>query len=885
MSETILRTKLFIPPLRPLLVSRPRLLGRLDLGLNGKLILAAAPAGFGKTTLITHWLKQQNKPAAWLSLDENDNEPGRFFTYLMTAVQTVYPAVAKTLTISLQSPNPPDDEAVMPAFVNELSAWGEPLLLVLDDYHVIENRVIHEALALLIDYMPPQVQLVITSREEPPLPLPRWRARGQLIEVRDVDLRFTTEEASAFLAETMGLTLPETAVSTLENRTEGWVAGLQLAALSLRNLGNVDTFIETFTGSDRQIADYLLQEVLYQQAHVVQQFLLRTSILERFNADLCNALLAQTNSQNILDELEQANLFLIPLDNARIWYRYHHLFAQLLRYRLARDVKATAVADLHRRAAAWYAAEGLLEEAVHHALQIPDYDLAGELITALPINNLFGQGLTRLIKQWTELLPEETLKRYPRVVVLAVGAYMTTGDVVRAQYYLKMIEEETAVAPEYCLFRSIIVRNEHSDYEQALQLAEKAYAGLQGREKPIQALALMQVAVNNLNVGRLHIAEQKIKEMRAFLAQTPSENVNIHLQAIYMQASTAYGRIDLFRAEQICQEGLALAAKEAHVDSPMVGWIYSLLANIYYEWHEIEKATGFTEKATVWAERSGISDVFIQASMMQANLACLAHDVPALRKIMASLEAYAQHSRMDDVIVVTQSYKAFYFMRVGELDTAVRWANASSLSLTDDPPFYMFNRYRNLVWIRLAESRALADKRMAPPILVLVEKLEQLGKEAKYPLATLDALLMKALVLDWHGQPEAALATVKTCLDLAKPGSMMQLFLDLGEPMQRLLKQAVSYQPAYVGRLLQAFGEMETAVATTNSASQPTVDLTKREMDVLQAIAAGLSNKEIEESLFISKNTVRTHIKNLYSKLGVESRTQAINKAQELEIL
>ena len=890
-SETLLRTKLFVPPLRPLLVPRLRLVERLNQGASSKLILVAAPAGFGKTTLVTYWLQQQTKPVAWLSLDEHDNELMRFFLYVLTAVQTVYPDCAVGLMASLQAADSLEPMVVMSTFVNELSRQTSPLLLVLDDYHVIHNELIHDALSFLIDYMPPYIHVVLTSREDPPLTLPRWRVRGQLEEVRDTDLRFTAEEAASFLADTMGLSLPDTAVSALETRTEGWVAGLQLAALSIRNQDSVSAegasaFINTFTGNNREVADYLLQEVLFQQSDEVQQFLLNTAVLQRFNADLGNHLVAQTNAQAILDSLEQSNLFLIPLDNQRYWYRYHHLFSQLLRERLRRDVGQTAVAKLHGRAAEWYAAEKLLEEAVNHALQIPDYAYAAELISRFDVFQLYEQGMAGLVMRWVAALPDEIIAQYPQTGILMIGAAFVIGDIVKAQYYLRLIAPITAVRAEYNLFQSIVVRNETADHELALQLTQESFATLSGRNDKLAVMALMQMAVNQQNLGYLSASEQSLSDIRRRLHSTAKPQLNIILQVIFMQAAAARSRADLYRAQQICQEGVDMAHRAGEPSAPMLGWLYALMAAIHYEWNEIEPATQYADLAMEWAERTAISDIFVQAHMIRADLACLTRDMDTIRQVVQELIAYAKKAHLDEVIEITETLSAHYFLRGGDLDSAVRWANASGYSLNDEPTFIKFDTYFTLLEIRLAESWALGEKRRAPQLLAMLQKLELFGRDTGYTRGYIRTVAAKAVVLDWMGNRQEALNTLQICVDLAQVGSMIRIFLDWGEPMHQFLKRSVALHDPYITRLLHAFAAENTAVsAHPPQQTLPAIHLTAREQDVLHAIVAGLSNKEIEQSLFISKNTVRTHLKNLYNKLDVDSRTQAIAKAQELDLL
>jgi LuxR family maltose regulon positive regulatory protein len=880
-TDLLLRTKLFVPPLRPLLVPRSRLLARLDAGSNGKLSLVSAPAGFGKTTLVVHWLGQQDRPVAWLSLDENDDDLLRFFTYLVAAIQTIDPTLAENLAAGLRSPNPPDPSAVIPALLNELASHPGSFILVLDDYHVIDDPAIHSALAFFLDYLPPSIHLVMTSRDEPPLPLPRWRVRGQLTVIDSADLRFTRDEAMAFLHETMGLAIDSADAATLEVRTEGWIAGLQLAALSLRKSGDAEKFIDAFVGSSRRIADYLLQEVLFQQSEAVQQFLLKTSILERFNAALADAIIGRIDSQDILDELEQSNLFIIPLDNARFWYRYHHLFAELLRYRVERDFSAETIASLHRRAAEWFAANDLLDEAIAHAFQIPDYDLAAQLIATQPVHAIYEDGGARRILGWGRELPLSILPSYPYVAVALAGAALISGKSSLVIDYLTQIEDDDSMQAYKDLYASILTRNQSGDHQRALTLAQQSLAGASGADEMLTPLAWGQIAVNHYNLGQLEEADQAVLELRASIGGTGKAALVMRLQAIELQYVNAFAQGALYRAEKLCLEGIELATRDQQVLSPFVGIMYSGLGNVYYQWNELARAQEAVDIAVDWARRTGISDLYTYSALIQANLACRNNDKKALEAALAVFTTYLDASQMKSAQNAFERISAWFWLQLGMLDKAVRWANASGLTLSDTPTFDHFDTYATLVAIRLAESRNVSSTHLVPEMLTMTDRLEKLVVTARHVTGLIEVLTLKALVLDFAGEPRAV-ETIQQALALAKPGTILRTFLDWGAPMRDLLAKTVAYDPVYIGRILAAFDQ---ELDSTESEPSVAIKLTTRENEILQLIASGLSNQEIQDTLFISKNTVRTHIKNLYSKLDVASRTQAINKAREFDLI
>lgn len=890
MSETILLTKLFIPPLRPSLVARPRLVQRLREAAAARLILVSAPAGFGKTTLVTSWLAQEERPTAWLSLDESDNTPGRFFVYLLTAIQTVYPDLGQKMLSALNSSRPPADEVVVPALINDLALYDQPLILVLDDYHEIKNETIHEALAFFIENMPPGIQLVLTSRKDPPLPLPRWRARGQVLEIGAADLRFRGGEVPDFLRQTMGLDLAETAVQELAQRTEGWVAGLQLAALTLRESEDGQNFIQEFGGSDRQIADYLLQEVLLHQPEELQRFMQRTSILERFCAPLCDTLLDQDDSQSILEQLDQANLFLIPLDNERYWYRYHHLFAQLLRQRLQRSLETKALQALHLRAAQWYASNDLREEAIDQTLQIPDYAYAAQLIASFPTHILFEQGGIGLVKGWVKVLPKRILKEHPRAAALAVAAFMLLGDAQKLQEYTALIDGNPSVRAEQALFESIIVRNHSADFQKSMHLAQEALAALADGEPILRAVAQLQIAVNQENLGDLHGAEETLSNMRQWLDKNDPSTVSMFIQVIHMQAGLAMEQADYFQAERLCQDGLAFAdEREDQRAWPFAALMQAGLAAIYYQWNDQEQTETYLEAALDWGQRTAISDIIIQGHLVRANLAAVRGQRDQVNESLGVLRGVTDDSWMIYIQEQVQVLIAYYDWRLGDQEQAVRWANASGLSLVDHVTLANYFKYQTLGQIRLDEARVGGQKDEARSVADMAQRLIDKLPHGAYRFVALQFIMLKALALDCLGDGPSAKIALAEALDLAKPGSLIRVFLDWGAPMRDLLQTAVHLDPLFVGQLLRAFEQERGLEPNIDQSAHPakasSIHLTPREQEILGLIAAGLSNKEIEQRLVISKNTVRTHIKNLYSKLDASSRTQAVIKGQELRLI
>jgi len=839
-----------------------------------------APAGFGKTNLVVDWLNKQGMAAAWYSLDKNDNLPARFFAYLVAAIQSVEPGFASNLALSLNEANPPEISNLIPVIINELTTIKQPLLIVLDDFHVISNEHLLAAIESIVNHLPAGVHLLLTSRDEPLLPLHRWRVRGQLNEIGAADLRFTQAEASQFFNNTMNLHLAQNIVSELEKRTEGWIAGLQLAALSLRSHEKADQFLAGFKGSERQVAGYLLHEVFFQQAQGMQNFLLQTSILERFNSRLCDELLGKDDSQHLIDELDQRNLFLIPLDDSRHWFRYHHLFSEFLRDRLKRDWAQQDIETLHRRAADWYEAQGLIEEAVQQYFQIDEYAEIARLIASLPINFLYEAGGSLKLVDWGLRLPKQVLEQSPMAGVMLVGAALITGNAPMMLEYFELIKHQESVQPFLDLFNSVLIRNEKGDHAQALKLALRAASAEEQLDPSLVPMAWMQAAVNYANLGQLEDVDEAISRMVQSITGENALTLNMRIYAAQIQVLSTLAQGEYQKAEQICLNLVDTATDGERVLSPLVGIIYSYLGSIYYQWNDLPAAQLYFEKCIHLAKQSGISDMYSYANVLQANLAARKRDKEILQQALESIALLASNTQLERMKFVSARMAAWFWLRIGVLDKAVEWVRQAPNRLTDEPEFEDFDTYHTLVAVCLEENRRARGKHSPAEMLAMVEKLERLAVVSHHQVGLIDALNLKALLLDYQ-RNRKAIDVIKKALELAKPNRLISIFLEWGKPMRALLFRAVSVDPGYIGQLLKAFDAEPGALG---SGMEP-IQLTARENEILQLIAAGLPNKKIEETLLISKNTVRTHIKNLYSKLDVNSRTQAIQKARQLALL
>jgi len=929
-SRPLLQTKLYIPPVRPELVSRPRLIERLNAGLHHKLTLVSAPAGFGKTTLVSEWIHsgvssreygvgEEHEPAgevsptpysllptprfAWLSLDEGDNDPAIFLAYVVAALQTIEADVGKGALGALQSPQPPPTEAILTGLINEIAAVPDRIVLVLDDYHLIEAQPIHDALTFLLRHLPPQMHLVISTREDPPLPLARLRARGQLTEVRVTDLRFTSSEAAEFLNTRVGLDLSAEDIAALETRTEGWIAGLQLAAISMQGHKDATSFIRSFTGSHHFVLDYLVEEVLQQQSESVQTFLLRTSILDRLCGPLCDAVCSagtassskgtavlrpSASGQETLEYLQHANLFIIPLDNERRWYRYHHLFADLLRQRLHQSTASSTgdegwgVAEYHIRASEWYEENGLEIEAFHHATAASDVERATRLMEGdwmpLPF-----RGAVVPVLNWLKSLPTTVLDARPLLWVTYASTLLGAG-------------QRTGV-------------------EQKLQAAETALQGVELDDKTQDLVGRIAAIRATLAVGQ-HQVEAIIAQSRRALEYLHPDNLAFrtsttwklgyayHLQGDRAAASRAYteamsigqasGNI-LFTVSamlglgslQEAENQLYLAAetyrRALHLfgDQPLPTLACEAhlgLARIFYEWNDLDAAQQHRQQSIQLVRQTENNDTFAACEVLLARLKLAEGDVAGAAAVLAQADQFVRQHNLVNRMPEVAAALVLALLRQGPLLHQGNLAAAADLVQTH----------------KLAISQARVHLAQGDPgkALALLEPLRQ-QMEAKglederLKVMVLQAVALHVAALQADGEKEQAVQLLGDALALAEPGSFIRLFVDEGMPMAHLLSEAAALgmMPDYIGKLLAAF-EAEEHKSAISPPSQPLVEpLSPRELEVLGLIAQGLSNREISERLFLALNTVKGHNRRIYGKLHVQRRTEAVARARELGLV
>jgi len=915
----LLTTKLYVPPPRPDLVERPRLLARLDEGLHlgHKLTLIVAPAGFGKTTLLSAWVAGLDRPAAWLSFDESDSDPRRISAYLVAALRTLPGAQhlpmpigeAFLATISAQFDARGDTlliGEIMGSLINEMAALP-PLALVLDDYHLVENPYVHEGLSFVLDHLPISAHLVIASRAEPSLPIARLRVRGQLTELNAADLRFTPEEAATFLGQITGLELTVEDITRLESRTEGWIAGLQMASLALQgsaSRGSSSAFVTAFAGDDRYVMDYLGEEVLRWQPEDVQAFLLQTSILERLTDPLCDAVMAQTGSQAMLERLERNNLFIFPLDNRRQWYRYHHLFAELLRHHLQRQTAPQDLSALHCRAAEWYEANGLAAAAIDHALKAPDVERAVRLIEQNAIETLRRNELETLFK-WVEPLDQEMLQSRPLLLIVLAWVAVARGQYDEAEGWARVASVALARdgwQRDYLgaqgFTRQWMQGNIDAVRSTAVRDADRIPLARRALEN-LPATDVLLRCVIALNLGEAYAGESDVEAARqAFLDAIAIGKEGGNIIAV-LAAMSGLGELharlgDLHSAVEVCQQAVQLGAADCKPGVhpvPASGNAHRLLARCFYAWNDLDAALHHATQAVECCRRWGHFFNLIDACLTLAHVQQRCGDAAGVRQTIAAAQrlledAAARVKRTpmplleNDVGWITRLLEAAQaHLRLLDGDVAgaaqwlSRWMQEYDVPAEDLFPYMM--RPRLLI----------AQHRYDEALSVLERALERALALHK----TADAMHISILqARAFHARGSVAQATVQLerVLQLAEPGGYLRAFVDEGEAIERLLRQMYASAPAhavsadYVARILTAFRKEPERV--TAELLEP---LSDREMEVLRLIAVNLSNQDIAATLVVSLNTVKTHIRRLYGKLNASSRLAAVERARELRLL
>jgi ATP/maltotriose-dependent transcriptional regulator MalT len=924
MPTSILATKLYLPRLRPHVVSRPRLLERLNEGLHRKLTLIAAPAGFGKTTLVSEWVATCGQPVAWLSLDDQDSDPARFLTYFIAALQTIAPTIGEGVVGVLQSPQPPPTESILTALLNEIATLPDQFVLVLDDYHVIDIKAVDQAVTFLLEHLPPQMHLVIATREDPQLPLARLRARSHLTEVRAADLRFTASEASEFLSQVMGLSLSAEDIAALEYHTEGWIAGLQLAALSMQGRQDVHGFIRAFAGDHRYIVDYLVEEVLQRQPESVRSFLLQTSILDLLNGPLCDAVTGQERSNARLEALERGNFFVIPLDDKRQWYRYHHLFADVLSAHLMAE-QPDQVATLHRRASAWYEQHGSVADAIRHALAAEDFGrVAGLVELAVPAMAQSRQ--EAMVLGWLKALPDELVRARPVLSVYYAGALLLHGEIEGVEARLRdaeqwldtktdmgelalsssaelvVVDEEEfrGLAGNIAVYRAAIALA-LGDVANTMKYARRALDLVPEDDDHWRGSAAGFLGLAYWTSGDLEAAHRFYAECMARVQRAGYLSDALGCSIALADIRISQGR--LREAMSTYERGLQLATEQGAPVLRGAPDMHVGMSELYRERDDLGAATQHLLRSKELGELAGLPQNRYRWRVAMARI----------REAQGNLDGALDHLHEAERVYVSDFFpnvrpiaalRTRIWVAQGRVGEALGWAREQGLSAHDDLSYLHEFEHITLARVLLAQYTSDRADRSLHEAMGLLERLLQAAEAGERTGRAIEILIVQAIAHQAQGDIPAALVPLSRALTLAEPEGYVRIFVDEGPPMAVLLiklhehsrkrpRAALTTVPlAYIERLLALLrGErvQEAISPTAPSAPAPAQSLldplTERELEVLRLIAAGLSNREIAARLVLALSTVKSYVNTIYSKLQVQSRTQAVARARALHLL
>jgi LuxR family maltose regulon positive regulatory protein len=861
-----------------------------------------------KGTQLTNRTSRNKNRVAWLSLDEGDNDLNSFLIYFIAAMQTVEPDIGQEPLAALQSSGATNSDAVLMALLNEIAGLPQPLVIIFDDYHVIENQSIDKALTFLLDHLPATLHLVISTRIDPPLPLARLRGRGQLTELRVADLRFTNDEATTFLNQMMNLELSAENIAALGSRTEGWITGLQLAALSLqeRDAEHVTSFIQSFTGIHHHILDYLVEEVLQQQPPRLHSFLLQTSILTRLTSSLCEAVCDfendspnQSDGHTLLQQLATSNLFIVPLDDERRWYRYHHLFADLLRYRLQRE-QGNKIPELHRRASKWHEDHGFIDRAIRHAIAADDLEQAAQLVAehSHPANE---RGEVSTVRGWFELLPDEMVRSDPSLSVACAWNLFLNGQIGAVEDRLQdaetlLAKQTTPVNIEQVgeLFGKInalraILFGTQGKSRRGIELAQQLLEYIPEDNLSWRGIVLLTLGGLFRDVGNITQASRSFTEAITFLLA--SENILAAVMAVEQLVRLLVMQGQLVQAVEICTEmldaptGPNVQGKQQALISNMSR---AIMSNVLYERNQLANAEIYVRQGIKQAKRGGFFQSLVFGQILLARILQARGDSDGANKMLqAAIKSYQMNPTQWCHMAVTACQVQLWLAQQ-EFDAAYRWAQENSLSA--EVELNPKNEFEHILLTRvlITQGRAEPDGITLAKALGLTKRLTLSAESAGRMGHLIELLILQALALDAQGDLDQALSCLERALVLAEPQGFVRIFLDNGNPIIHLLKEAARRDIAadYAIKLLNLIDTDMRSDTPNHSPSSLLVDpLSDRELEVLHLIAQDLSYQEIAEQIMVSLNTVRTHVKNIYSKLMVHKRSEAVAKARELNLL
>ncbi|MEM7028556.1 MAG: LuxR C-terminal-related transcriptional regulator [Chloroflexota bacterium] len=897
MSTPILATKLYIPAPRAKIVGRPHLIERLNAGIQGKLTLISAPAGFGKTTLISEWISSLGHSVVWLSLDERDRDPTRFLTYLVAALQTIQPEIGKTVMGMLQSPQPPPIETLLTSLLNEISTLSDKLMLVLDDYHVLDAEPIDEAMRFLLEHLPPQLQLIITTRTDPNLPLARYRARGQLTEIRRTDLSFSPTETTEFLNQTMGLNLSGDDIIALETHTEGWVAGLQMAALALQGQSAKSrkdnaTFIRDFGGRHRFVLDYLVEEVLQNQPNDVQHFLLQTAILERLSGPLCDAVTGQKNGQAMLARLERHNLFVVPLDDERNWFRYHHLFAESLSKRLPEQFDLSEQQYFYRQATLWCDKQGLDNETIRYALQSGDEALTLAVAEKYVRISLHRSELNRIL-HWLQALAEAGIALTLPLQILSAWTMLFSGQIEKLMSQLTLLESLSA-SPEgadrtvgnvlairgwLALFRG--------DFDQTAKLTSQALEKLPTTDLPVRGNCFLNLGNANLRLGNLKAA---IEGFTAAL--TTSQQSGAMITEVFARtylATAMFHQGKLHAAEEGYRQVINLAVEHHQQYSPATAVAYLGLSELLREWYHLDKAAELIEQAITLFQQTQNGPMLIQALPAQVHIQIALGNLDAAQDTLNRSAEVMRRMGHTQTPESHAAHQAYLDLLNGNQAAAYQWAGSQTPpdQTMFDEPVWTRDHYHHI--LTLGAIWSIENSTQAKRALALLIQTKETAQRNGFFGIALEAILLQAVAWQTMGDQETALTHLETALAYAEPEGYVYSFVKVRTPMQRLLRLALRRNlfPPFVQQLLATFppDQPTQSLGITHISQSLAEPLSERELEVLALLADGYSNAQIAEELIITVGTTKRHVSNIFGKLRVGSRTQAVAQGREIGLI
>lgn len=912
-STALLATKLFIPPVRADLVPRSRLTMQLNANLQRKLTLISAPAGFGKTTLLGEWIPDSPRCVTWFSLDNSDNDPARFWSYVIAGLQMLRSDLGKNTQALLNAPHPPAFETILTSLANEIIAFPEAFALVLDDYHVITSPPIHHGLAFLLEHLPRNMHVIITSRADPPLPLPRLRARREMTELRAHDLRFTLTESTAFLNEVMKIGIEEKDILALENRTEGWIAGLQLAALSMRGREDISSFIQAFTGDDRYVLDYLIEEVFQRQPDPVKNFLLQTSILQRMCGPLCDALLlvegeeqraegdsihspqsARVDSHAMLEQLERANLFIVPLDDKRQWYRYHHLFGDLLRFRLQQQRSAMS-RELHRRASDWYQKNDLPAEAVDHALAAKDWPRAADLIERLMLMPMFRQGRHATLQAWMEKLPESELQTKPDLCFWYAWALLISDRREEYERPLRIAEHVWQTQSNTHKLAQVQVMRGMEAYfkaeaQETITFAQNALRDLAADDRFNHGIACLLLGSGYSLAGKVREAAAAL--LTACANSRETGDLSIELAATEELGYTQMLRGKLHEAEKTYQEVLRRHDNRFHNQALRA---YIGMGTLQRERNDLIAARSSLNSALEIDRNTGFGKkwpwLHVENGLVHAAAGERETAVAEMNRALALAEQLGNRRMVREA----NAHLARFALAQGNLAAMEKWLAQAAPQLDGE-----IQAEREIEY--LTHARLLVRKSEFAAAAKLLQRLQHAAEAEGRTRSVIECLALEALVLYAQRQVEPACVCLAQALALAEPEGFVRTFVDEGASMAELLRQFMREQQKesspnlvlqnYAMKLLAAFppeavpAAMQTHKIATGLPVSYLVDpLSERELEILKLVAEGLSNDAIAKKLYLATSTVKRHMNNIYAKLNVHSRTQAVAKGKEVKLL